>query len=190
MVLTRTEPAYTLPVYVTCSVLAHDRLTPGEACALLNLSSRAFQEDYAPFWRTYGNAVHVLLTARDQIVATACWLDRALQQEERPPLHTAYVEGVAVDPAHQGRGYGRALMSVITQQVWDYELAALSTGACDFYARMGWEPWRGPTFVRTPTGPISTPDEGVMILRTGRTPGWLDPSAPLSCERRDAPEIW
>ncbi|MGL4648002.1 MAG: GNAT family N-acetyltransferase, partial [Caldilineaceae bacterium] len=146
------EPTYTLPVYVTCCILDHSRLAPGEDRALLDLCSRAFGLDYAPWWRTYGSAVHVLLVAGNQIVATACWLERALQPGDARPLRTAYVEGVAVEPSHQRKGYGKAVMSVIAQQVWDFELAALSTRHTTFYAPLGWEPWTGLTSVRAAEG--------------------------------------
>lgn len=184
------EPTYTLPIYVTCSILEHDRLTPGEVRALFDLYTRAFDEPFEEYWRSYADAVHILLLVRGQIVATACWLERPLQQENRPFLRTAYVEGVAVEPTLRAQGYGRAVMGVVAQQVWDYDLAALSTGSPAFYANLGWERWSGPTFVRTAEGLLPTPDEGICILRTGRTPAWLDPAAPLSCNERDAPEQW
>lgn len=184
------EPTYSLPIYVTCSLLEHSRLTPGEQRALIALCSLAFDEPFEPYWRSLGSAVHVLLLVGGSIVATACWVERSLQQGDLPPLRTAYVEGVAVEPERQRQGYGATLMSIIAQQVWEYDLCALATGVPDFYARRGWHAWHGPTFVRTADGLLATPDEGVMVRRTGRTPAWLDLNAPLSCEWRDAPDQW
>jgi GNAT superfamily N-acetyltransferase len=184
------EPSFTLPIYVTCTVLEQSRLTPGERRAIIDLCSLAFDEAYEAYWPALERAVFVQLHAGGRLVATGCWVTRALQQADRPLLHTAYVEGVAVAPDLQQRGYGSAVMAVVAQQVWDYELAALSTGVPEFYARLGWEPWLGPTYVRTTAGLVEMPDEGIMVRRTGRTPAWLDRSAPLSCEWRDAPEIW
>ena len=58
------------------------------------------------------------------------------------------------------------------------------------YARLGWERWRGPTFVRTAGGLVRTEDEdaGIMILRTPRTPA-LTRTESLSCEWR-AGDAW
>jgi aminoglycoside 2'-N-acetyltransferase I len=56
------------------------------------------------------------------------------------------------------------------------------------YARLGWELWRGPLFVRTDAGLMPTPDEEVMILRLPRTTP-LDLDSPLSAEWREG-ELW
>ena len=51
-------------------------------------------------------------------------------------------------------------------------LGALSTGTSEFYGRLGWEPWRGSTFVNGLHGLERTPDDdgGILILRTPRSP--------------------
>jgi len=53
-----------------------------------------------------------------------------------------------------------------------------------------WERWRGPTFVRTADGETRTEgeDDGIMILRTPRTPA-LALTEALSCEWR-AGDVW
>ena len=56
------------------------------------------------------------------------------------------------------------------------------------YARLGWEFWRGPLFIRRADRLIPTPDEDVMILRLPKTPP-LDLEAPLSAEWREG-ELW
>jgi hypothetical protein len=56
------------------------------------------------------------------------------------------------------------------------------------YARLGWEFWRGPLFIRRAGRLIPTPDEEVMILRLPKTPP-LDLEAPLSVEWREG-ELW
>jgi aminoglycoside 2'-N-acetyltransferase I len=67
----------------------------------------------------------------------------------------------------------------------DFELGALATGRQSFYARLGWELWRGPTSVRSARGPRRTPEEDgtVMFLRT-RTTRDLDGTAVLMCDER------
>jgi aminoglycoside 2'-N-acetyltransferase I len=60
----------------------------------------------------------------------------------------------------------------------EFELGALSTGAHRFYERLGWQRWRGPTFV----GDVRSDeeDDGVMVLAV--TP--VDLGAPISCDPR------
>jgi aminoglycoside 2'-N-acetyltransferase I len=67
-----------------------------------------------------------------------------------------------------------------------YQLGALSDGSAvpGFYERLGWERWRGPTFVdATPELVRTEDDDGVMVLRTPTT-GDLDLAAPLVCDWR------
>ena len=58
-----------------------------------------------------------------------------------------------------------------------------STRRASFYARLGWERWRGPTAMRADDGLVPTPDDTVMILRTPTTPA-LDTAALLIADYR------
>ena len=72
-----------------------------------------------------------------------------------------------------------------------FELGGLSSGNPDFYARLGWERWAGPTYVREPDGRlVRTPDEdeGVMILRCRATYS-LDLTGAITCDAR-AGDAW
>jgi len=62
----------------------------------------------------------------------------------------------------------------------------LSTGRHEFYQRLGWERWLGPTFVRRGEALVRTPDEddGIMVLRFGRSRD-TDLTAPIACEARE-----
>jgi hypothetical protein len=74
----------------------------------------------------------------------------------------------------------------------EYALGALATGSNSFYRRLGWETWRGPTYVRMPDGQrVRSADEDgdVMILRTARTPEPLDLGGPIAIDWR-AEEPW
>ena len=66
-----------------------------------------------------------------------------------------------------------------------FEMGALSTGRPGFYTRLGWERWRGPTFVRRGSQSCRTEDEddGVMVLRFGPSAA-IDLTASISCESR------
>jgi aminoglycoside 2'-N-acetyltransferase I len=102
-------------------------------------------------------------------------------------LQAGYVEAVAVWPSLQRTGLGTAVMRALAPVVErDYDVGALSSGEWHFYERLGWARWRGPTWVRHADGRRERTvddDDGVMILRTPRTPA-LDPTAPLICDAR------
>ena len=69
-------------------------------------------------------------------------------------------------------------------------VGALSTGTHGFYASLGWERWRGPTFVDAPGGRTPTPDDDgdIMILRTSRSPR-LDLDGAIVCDWRPG-DVW
>jgi aminoglycoside 2'-N-acetyltransferase I len=128
---------------------------------------------------------HAVLSERGVVVAHASVVPRVLEVAGRP-FRTGYVEAVGTRPDRQGQGLGTQVSQEVTSLVRDrYELGALSTGAHHFYARLGWERWRGPTYVRHGEDLVRTEDEddGVMVLRTGPSAG-LDLAAAISCETR------
>lgn len=128
---------------------------------------------------------HVVVAAGDQILSHAAVVERTLEIDGRP-WRTGYVEGVATDPGHHGRGHGSRAMARIADIVRDdFELGALSTWSHGFYERLGWERWRGPTFVRHGDALVRSADDdaGVMVLRFGPSRA-VDLSAAISCEAR------
>lgn len=129
--------------------------------------------------------VHWVAEAGGRIVAHASVVERLLEADGRP-MPTGYLEAVATLPAWRGRGIATRLLGAADERIrTTFDLGALSTGAHGLYERFGWERWRGPTFVRTADGPVRTQDEddGIMILRTPRTPR-LTLTEALSCEWR------
>jgi aminoglycoside 2'-N-acetyltransferase I len=138
-------------------------------------------------WRHVLGGVHVLAVEDGEVVAHAAVVDRTLRAGGRR-LRTGYVEGVATRPDRRRRGLAGLVMreanAVIRRR---HELGALSDGSGipGFYERLGWEHWRGPTFVDAAPEPVRTEDDdgGVMVLRTPAT-GALDLTAPLVCDRR------
>ena len=154
-----------------------------------DLCTEAYAEDFSRAFELLGPGVHVIGRLQGRIVTHAMWVDRALQAGADVMLRAAYVEAVATDPAFQRHGFGTAVMRRLASEARDYDLGALSPSDERFYARLGWEAWRGPLFIRTGAGLEATPDEGVMILRLAKTPADLDLDAPLSAEWRPG-EVW
>lgn len=127
---------------------------------------------------------HFLGYQGEELVSHAVVTTRWLQPEALPLLKTAYVDAVATSSAHQGRGYGSAVMRHLAQNVPDYEIACLETDVEEFYARLGWEVWRGDLAGRGEGGRVPTPEQtGVMILRLARTPPLdLDGLLTIECQ--------
>ncbi|HEX2807062.1 MAG TPA: hypothetical protein VHN80_12930 [Kineosporiaceae bacterium] len=66
-----------------------------------------------------------------------------------------------------------------------YEMGALSTGRHSFYRRLGWERWRGPSWVILDGERVRTveDDDGLMVLRFGPSAD-LDLTSPITCHDR------
>lgn len=170
------------------SVGTGDSLTPAERAEVLALCSAAYEEDFAPYLALLPDAIHVIGRIGDRIVSHAAWVTRWLQPAGGALLRTAYIEAVATVPDAQGRGYATAVLAALPPLLGGFDIAALSPSEPGFYARLGWVCWEGALSVRTPAGPLPSPDEDVMILRLESTPP-LDLTAGLSIEYRDG-EVW
>ena len=169
---------------------ATDALSAPGLREILTLCEAAYEEDLAGELRNIGAGVHALGRVSGVLVTHAMIVPRILQPGDGAHLHTAYVELVATESAHQRRGYATALLHALESQMQDFQLGALSPSDAEFYSRIGWELWRGPLSVRTAAGREASPaDEEVMIRRVPRTPSILDLDAPLSCEWR-AGDVW
>jgi aminoglycoside 2'-N-acetyltransferase I len=141
-------------------------------------------------WDHVCGGVHAFVTEDGAPVAHGSVVERELHVGG-VPLRTGYVEGVATRRDRRGRGLGTAVMLALGDEIRArFELGALDTSLFGFYARLGWERWRGPTFVRTDDGlaPTAEEDGYVMILRTPRTPA-LDLDVPISCDWRPG-DVW
>ena len=122
---------------------------------------------------------------RDEVpIAHAAVVERMLKVGDQE-LRTGYVEGVATAQKYQGRG------TLVMQHAGSiiragFEVGALSTGVPDFFIRLGWESWNGPTFaIESSSNRVRTADEdaGILILRTPQTQD-LDTAAELTCDWR------
>lgn len=159
---------------------------PQDLATVRSLIDRAFNGEFTDEdWAHSIGGWHVVALESGMIVAHASLVSRAIEADGLM-FNTGYVEAVATEPAHQGLGFGTAVMRKVAELIAaHHRLGALSTGEHHFYERLGWERWRGPTFVRSGSQLIRTPDEddGIMVLRFGRSSA-LDLSATISCETR------
>jgi aminoglycoside 2'-N-acetyltransferase I len=133
---------------------------------------------------------HAVSDEGGEVVAHASVVPRRIEIGGAP-LHAGYVEAVATDPARRRTGLGTAVMRAVDDIIRrEFELGALATGTHHFYERLGWQRWQGPTFVRTGTDLVRTPDEddGIMVLLFGPSADCrLD--AAISCDSRQG-DAW
>jgi aminoglycoside 2'-N-acetyltransferase I len=149
-------------------------LTPPELEAIRELMDAAFEGDFEDEDMEHGlGGHHWLIEAGGRMLAHASVVERTIELGGRA-LGTGYVEAVGVDPACWRSGLGTRVMAAASAHIRDrFELGCLGTGDHGFYERLGWERWRGPSFVRLPDGRLERSeedDEGIMVLRTPSTP--------------------
>ena len=141
-------------------------------------------------WDHSIGGLHFVLDIDGAIVSHASVVQRELHVGDRP-LRTGYVEAVATAPDRQGGGLGSLVMTDVNAWICEqFELGALGTGRHAFYERLGWQTWRGPSFVRSADGPRRTPDEDgfILVLATPTSPP-LDLTASISCDWRPG-DVW
>jgi aminoglycoside 2'-N-acetyltransferase I len=136
-------------------------------------------------WEHTGGGSRVVVLDGDVPVSHAAVVPRLLRVGPRE-VAAGYVEGVGTAPGRQRQGLASLAMAEAGKLLTErFEMGALSTPVPGFYERLGWERWRGPTFVRDGTRRTRTPDEdgGIMVLRFGPSRD-IDLEAPIACEAR------
>ncbi len=141
-------------------------------------------------WNHAIGGVHVWVSGSRDVISHGSLVERRLVCSGET-LRVGFVEAVATAAAHRRKGYGATVMKQIARLIRErHALGVLSTGTHAFYESVGWERWRGPTFVEGPRGRERTPgDDGdVMILRTPRSP-LLDLDGDIVCDWRLG-DVW
>jgi aminoglycoside 2'-N-acetyltransferase I len=171
---------------MSLTVATSDDLDAATRAGLRRLWAEAFGDRFDDYDadHAYGG-VHVLATAVDQtIVGHASAVPRRIRIGS-DWWDTAYVEAVATRPSAQRAGVGTAVMRRLHEEIdARWPIAFLSTGrARDFYLRLGWEVWQGPSSVLTDGGEVATDEEhGGILVR--RAPDGPDLGLPITCEDR------
>jgi aminoglycoside 2'-N-acetyltransferase I len=169
-------------------IIAQKDLNTTQRAEIVELCSRAYSEDFSSIVQLPDDQpVHSLAYLNGNLVSHALWFTRLLDYNGIP-LQSAYVEAVATEPAYQGRGYASILLRHLARAITAYDIGALSPSDPAFYARLGWELWRGSLFVAAEAEIAPTPEYRVMILRLPRTPP-LDLGGSLTAPWREG-EIW
>jgi aminoglycoside 2'-N-acetyltransferase I len=165
-------------------------LTPAEYAEIIALTSQAFERDYTPYMESFLSPTHILARYRGKLVSYVAVVTRRLQIGDGPLLKTAYIEGLATELGHRHQGYASQVMRRAVEESQDFDFAALSTGSNSFYARLGWQVWRGTLYARKDNELIPMPEEQgcVMVLALPKTPP-LDIAAPMSIDWREL-EPW
>lgn len=173
------------------SVRTTSEPVPAELAEIRRLLDEAFDGDFNDDdWMHCVGGVHVLAYSGEALVAHGSVVSRTLRCGGRS-FRTGYVEAVAVRPGLQGKGHGRTVMQLATEQIKrGYELGALcaSDRGLGFYQRLGWLLWRGPSYVDAPEGLLPTPDEdgAVLVLPVSEQP---DLDQPIVCDWREG-DVW
>jgi aminoglycoside 2'-N-acetyltransferase I len=168
-------------------------LTSAELAALRGMVFEAFGGRFDEHdWEHTLGGVHVLVVEGGEPVAHGAVVPRVLVAGGRA-RSTGYVEGVATRGDRRGEGLATAVMREAGRVIQEgYELGALADGTRipGFYQRLGWETWRGQTFVAGPEGPVRTEEDdgGILVLRTPATAG-LELTGPLVGDWR-AGDVW
>lgn len=170
-------------------VVSGEELTAEERNEIIALCDLAYEEDMGAILKEFVDPVHVLGYFAGRLVTHALWIERYLQPEGMPVMRTAYVEAVATHPEYRCRGFAGSIMKRVVDEIQEFDIAGLAPFSVDYYAKLGWELWRGKMYERKDGALIAShPNERVMIYRLPKTP-ILNLDASISIEWRVG-EVW
>lgn len=168
-----------------------DQLSEAFLQELRVMLDAAFLNDFSDDdWAHALGGLHVWVSNSQGLISHGSLVERTLVFGG-VALRVGYVEAVATVAGHRRQGHGSLVMETIGTLIQEhYSVGALSTGTHAFYETLGWERWRGKTFVSGPEGPERTAndDGGVMILRTPRSAD-IDPDEDIFCDWRPG-DVW
>jgi len=134
--------------------------------------------------------LHALIRDTRGIVSHAAIVPRIMVCDGHP-LRVGYVEAVATRSDQRRRGYANQVLGKIGEIIArNYDIGVLSTGLHEVYSPLGWQRWRGASYVQTTCERVRTADDdgGIMVLRTSRTPV-LDLGGTIVADWRSG-DIW
>jgi aminoglycoside 2'-N-acetyltransferase I len=131
-------------------------------------------------WEHCLGGVHYLLRYGDQLVAHGALVPRDLRQGGKV-LHGVYGESMATLKDWRRRGFGSVIVAMATAEIRrNYDIGVFAASKYEFYQRLGWQKWRGPTFVETEHGiEAKGPERGAVMFRLPDNSD-VDPDADLT----------
>lgn len=171
--------------------VAHtSQLDPADLAAARALLADAFDDLGEDDWEHALGGMHALVRDGDGIIGHGSVIQRRLLHGGRA-WRVGYVEAIAVRSDRRRQGIGGLVMTAledIINRAYDFgALGATDEGAA-FYRSRGWQLWRGPSSVISPTGIRPTPEEdGSIYVLPQQIP--LDLMGDLSCDWRDG-DAW
>lgn len=166
-------------------------LTAGDHDQVRDLLDVVFGDDFDEHdWEHILGGMHVLCRVDGNLIGHGAVIQRQLIYDGRA-MRVGYIEGLAVHAAYRRHGHASTIMGYLEEIISNaYQFGALSgtESSIPLYAGRGWQPWKGPTSVLTPSGLDRTPedDEGVMVLPGAAV---LDTTLSLACDWR-AGDVW
>jgi aminoglycoside 2'-N-acetyltransferase I len=131
-------------------------------------------------WEHCLGGIHYLLRYGDRLVAHGALVPRYLRQGGRV-LRGVYGESMATLNDWRNFGFGSAIVAMATAEIRrNYDIGVFAASRYGFYQRLGWDKWRGPTFVETEHGiEPKGPDRGAVMFRLPDH-STVDPDADLT----------
>lgn len=173
---------------MSIEIVRSSELEPERLAALRRLWTEAFGDGFTDVDAEHAmGGTHVFVMGDDDaLIAHASVVPREIVIDTLG-FAGGYVEGVATLPEREGRGHGSVVMDAIQDVLRaEYEVGVLSSARSSFYERLGWERWRGPTFVIERDGSrrrTRDEDGGIMVLRFGPSAD-IDLKLPIACHDR------
>lgn len=161
-------------------------LTPSEAARIRTLLDGAFEGRFTDaLWGQALGGAHFFVEEDGVPISHASVVPRVLAVRDRE-INTGYVEAVGTRHSDRRQGLARSVLAAARRHIEDtYELGALHSVLPTFYEHLGWERWRGPTFVRTDSGLERTrTDDGCIHIWRVEAGAAVDLDDPISCEWR------
>ena len=162
------------------------QLTHDEAVGIRSLLDGAFDGRFTDsLWNQALGGSHFSIVEDGVPISHAAVIRRTLVVDERE-VSTGYVEAVGTRHGYRHQGLARTVMASAQRHIGEsYEMGALHSVLPTFYEHLGWEKWRGPTYVRSDTGLTRTPeDDGCIHVWRLPASSDLDLDDPISCPWR------
>jgi predicted acetyltransferase len=92
-------------------------LLHSEIDEIIHFCSTAFDEDFAKYYETFIDPIHLLARIDGKLVSHALWITRWLQVHGQKLMRTAYVEGVATIQNQRNQGFSSSLMVCLADEI-------------------------------------------------------------------------